>query len=216
MIDFDPTELYDLELDDKGREIAIPKIDSLTYLAMIWERKMELMGRSNPLRPRDDLDAFQNKIIKLLEVGGMDAILFGRAGSGKTTVALHALRKLHMDGGQVVAIRFAQFKTMMEPRYCDANETSPWAILEEHAAPDYLLIDDLGYGGTQVKPSEHEQRIFFDLVNAREGSGRRTWIATNSSRENLYASYGDAAISRLEVRGKSVIGDFSDRKNYRF
>jgi len=213
---FDMSELYTIEKDDKGREIAIPKIDSLTYLAMTWVRKMECMGRTAGLRPRADLDAFQKKIIKLLEVGGKDAILFGRAGSGKTTVALHALRKIHMDGGLVLSIRFAQFKIQMEPRYCDEHEISPHTILDEHAAPDYLLVDDLGYGGTQVRPSEHEQRIFFDLINAREGSGRRTWVVTNPSRENLYQCYGDAAISRLEVRDQSVIGDFTDRKNYRF
>ena len=210
------TEEWKFEKDDKGREIAIPREGTKVRFAHRWDRKMELMGRTIPLRPRDDLDAYQKKIVGLLEEGERNAIFYGRAGSGKTTVALHALRALHMIGHDVAAWRFAQFKSKMEPRYCDEHQTSPEKVLEEHLAPKYLLLDDLGYGGTQDVASNHEQRIFFDLVNARDSSGRPTWIVSNATRDGLYKLYGDAAISRLEATGRSVVGDFTKRKNYRF
>lgn len=210
------SELFDIEKDDQGRDIAIPKHDSSIRRKATWDRKMLLMGREVGLRPRENLDAYQNKIMGLLEEGSKNAILYGRAGSGKTTVALHALRALHMAGHIVGVWRFAQFKTKMEPRYCEEHHTSPDLVLEEHAKPKILLLDDLGYGGTQTAASNHEQRIFFDLVNARDGSNRPTWIVTNDSRDSLYEKYGDAAISRLEAKGRTVVGDFTMRKNYRF
>ncbi len=210
------SDQYDFIKDDQGRDVAVPKKDSSVWRAHLWDQKMERMGRSAKLRPRDDLDHYQKKIIGLLESEESNAILYGRAGSGKTTVALHGLRALHMVGHSVAAWRFAQFKTKMEPRWCDQHRTTPEEVLEEHAAPKYLLLDDLGYGGTQAMASPHEQRVFFDLVNARDSSDRLTWIVTNSSRDGLYQLYGDAAISRLEATGRSVVGDFTKRKNYRF
>ena len=209
-------ELYELSIDEAGREIAIPKQDTSVRRALTWDRKMEAMGRSAALRTVEKLDAYQTKILKALMDGGKNAILFGKAGAGKTTVALHALRALHMLGFHVMAWRFSQFKTKMEPGYQNDHRTSSHEVMENHAIPKYLLLDDLGYGGTQIIPSIHEQRVFFDLINAREGSGRSTWIITNMTREGLYQGYGDAAISRLEAVGKTVIGDFTKRKNYRF
>ena len=210
------SDLYEIIKDDQGREIAYPKQNTAVRRALTWDRKMEKMGRSKPLRGLEKLNAYQTKIFRALIDGEKDAILFGTAGAGKTTVALHALRALHMLGISVMAWRFAQFKTKMEPGYLDENKVSPYTVLEEHTTPKILLLDDLGYGGTQIKPSEHEQRIFFDLVNAREGSGRQTWIITNMSRANLYHGYGNAAISRLEVSGNTVVGDFTKKTNYRF
>ena len=101
----------------------------------------------------------------------------------------------------------------------DLEYTPPISVaqdLEDHLVAQYLLLDDLGYGGTQDVASNHEQRIFFDLVNARDSSSRPTWIVSNATRDGLYKLYGDAAISRLEATGRSVVGDFTKRKNYRF
>lgn len=163
-----------------------------------------------------ELDPFQRNIFDALIFGQGNAVLCGTPGSGKTTIALMALRNLCMEGRAVKAARMAQFKTRMEPAYCEEHQISPDTVMEWFKEPEFLLLDEVGYGEERRLATDHERRIFFDLVSIRDSTGKLTWISSNTDFQQLQELYGEAAFSRLDAAGNCTVGDFSKRPNYRY
>lgn len=208
----DPKERYKFWTDDQGREMVTPKFDMRVEA---WEKVCIRFGYILQLLPDDKLTPYERAIRDALAQGRSDAILYGPPGTGKTTVALLALRELYFAGRSVRATRFSTFKTQMEPRYCDAHEITPEDVLGGYHEPQFLLIDELGYGESRKATTEHERRVLFDLISPRHGLNRRTWLLSNIPRDDLYELYGEAALSRLDTVGRCVVADFTGRENFR-
>ncbi len=209
-------EIFSFEKDPRGRDIAIPLMTRRQIRVESWNAICLAFDYNTPLIEEKSLTDHQKNIRDSLAGGQKNAILYGPAGTGKTAVAMLALRDLHLAGRRVKAARFAQFKTQMEPRFCDENEVSPDTVAKWYSAPEFLLLDDLGYGDTRQTIGEHERRIFFDLLSVRDSTGRRTWICSNTSRQELHRIYGEAAISRLDGAGVCTVGDFTNQPNRRY
>lgn len=209
------TDQFSLDTDEAGRCFATLKV-APARLKLRWELICRDFGYTIPLLDEDRLDEFQRRIRDLLATGRHNAILYGKSGSGKTTVAMWALRELHLAERTVKAVRMLDFKTQMEPRYCEENKVSPDTVGNLYREPEFLLIDELGYGEQHREITEHERRIFFDLVSVRDSTGKKTWVSSNTSRPQLHELYGEAAFSRLDATGWCVVGDFTDRPNYRY
>ncbi len=207
-----PNDRYKFWKNDQGYEMVTPKFD---MRVVAWEKVCIRFGYILQLLPDDKLTAYERTIRDALAQGRSDAILYGPPGTGKTTVALLALRELYFAGRTVRATRFSTFKTQMEPRYCDAHETTPEDVLAEYQDPQFLLIDELGYGETRKATTEHERRVLFDLISPRHGLNRRTWLLSNIPRDDLYDLYGEAALSRLDTIGRCVVADFTGQENFR-
>lgn len=201
--------------DEKNREVATPVKTISEQRAARWARVCLAFDYSQGLVHESLLQTKQQQLREKLAMGRKNAILFGPPGTGKTTVAMWALYDLHMAGRHVKASRFSQFKTQMEPRWLEANNVSAEDVAIRYREPDYLFLDELGYGDTRQTISEHELRIFFDLVSVRDSMGRRTWIGSNVERVVLYELYGAAALSRIDAVGKCLAIDFEKDQNFR-
>lgn len=180
-----------------------------------WAAIAEDFGYTTELVAEEKMSPYEKKIRNGLATGKQNALIYGPPGTGKTTVALIALKELHNAGRFVKAIRFSSFKTKMEPRYCDANDTSPDAVLDTMVAPDFLLVDELGYGEQRSATTEHERRILFDLISLRHGRERKTWLLSNIGRDQLYKLYSRATMERIDTVGECLVADFKGRTNYR-
>lgn len=213
-----PTEEppWKLEKDDMGREFAIP-VKSFTETQLEhWPLICEEFDFEVPTLEDHELNRYQSQLRDQLAGGQKNAILFGPPGTGKTTVAMMALKELLAAGRAVKASRFSQFKTQMEPRYCEEHKISPDTIARNYSVPDFLLLDEIGYGDTRQTITEHERRIFFDLISVRESTGRKTWICSNINRNQLHEIYGTAAFSRLDGYDRCIVANFMGQPNHRY
>ena len=209
-------EIFALQRDPKGRDIAIPLMTRREIRLESWKTICSAFDYTTPLPPEGSLSEYQQRLRDSLADGRKNAILYGPPGTGKTTAAMLALRELVLAGRSGKAARFSQFKTQMEPRYCDENEVSPETVAKRYSEPEFLLLDELGYGDTNQTIKEHERRIFFDLISVRDSMARKTWILSNTDRGKLHDLYGEAAFSRLDGIDRCVLADFSREPNHRY
>lgn len=209
-------KIFELEKDSEGRDIAIPLLTAHEIRAESWNSIALAFDYSAPLHDESRLSPYQHRLRAELSTGRNNALLFGPPSTGKTTVAMWALRDLHLVGRRVKAARFTQFKTQMEPRYLEENGVSPDTVTRWYSEPEFLLLDELGYGDTRQTIREHERRIFFDLISVRDSMDRRTWVCSNTDRAQLHELYGEAALSRLDGMGRCIVADFGGEPNLRY
>lgn len=198
--------------DAQGREIATPRF---SHRQRAWKRARESFGYTIGLTPRADLTPYHRDLVDRLARGQSNALLYGRAGTGKTTVAMIALHELCLASKTVMARRFSTFKSQMEPRFQDENDVSAETVLYGYHAPDYLVIDELGFGEYRAATTEHERRVLFDLVSPRHSQGKKTWLLSNLDRDALFELYGEAVLSRIDAYGECVTADFPGIPNFR-
>lgn len=208
---------FELHRDDQGREVAVRGAGREEIMDRAWSRMMAANGLPAALPHSSSFSEDQQTFTAALLRGGKNAVLHGPAGTGKTAVALTALRRLHMAGSIVAATRFLRLKKKFEPAWREHSGESELTLLDRCALPQYLLLDEVGYGsGERTAVTEHERRVLFDLISEREAAGRFTWITTNYPIEQLEAHYGESTTSRLMRRGGCVKAKFTEEPNYRY
>lgn len=112
-------------------------------------------------------------------------VLLGPAGRGKTVACAWAIAEeagRYMTAKKLERLFLAQYGAVLE---------------EQDRAMRYrglLVVDDVG---TELKRDEFTSSLY-EVVNARQGAGRRTILTTNLSRKEFEARYRDARLlSRL-------------------
>lgn len=198
--------------DRLGRDIVTP---TFNVQERKWDKAREAFGHTIALPSMEQLTPYHRDLIDRLARGQSNALLYGRAGTGKTTVAMIALRELCMAGKAVMGRRFSVFKSQMEPRFQEENSISSETVLFGYHLPEYLLIDELGFGEYRAATTEHERRVLFDLVSPRHSQGKKTWLLSNLDRDALFDLYGEAVLSRIDAYGECVTADFAGQPNFR-
>lgn len=99
----------------------------------------------------------------------------GPVGTGKTHLAVSALRKLILEHG--LTGRFVDFSRFLgELRHTYSAKTSEEGVLAPLRSVDVLLIDELGKGRTE---NEWQLEKLDELINSRYNTGKITLLTTN-------------------------------------
>jgi len=123
-------------------------------------------------------------------------VLFGRPGSGKTSLACSWLRRaitVFESPGYFVVV--ADLLETMRPHFEDPPELQRLArhfVTDVRDAP-YLVLDDLG----AEKPSDFTLEQCFRLINHRHDQELDTVVTTNCSSRELEHRIGVRTVDRL-------------------
>lgn len=181
-----------------------------------WAAYLKDEGLCPPDFGPDQLSQRQQSIFSELAGGGKNALLLGKQGTGKTLLALMAMRKHYMENKSVIAVRFSTFKSHCEPKWLERHDQSEYEIIQRYRGVDFLLLDELSHGNTSRRfVTDHEQKVLMDVVSGRESHAekRPTWITSNLSLPQLVNLYGEPIIGRLAQDG--LVFDFSNMIDHR-
>lgn len=128
-------------------------------------------------------------------------VLAGEPGTGKTGLAVGALRRVH-DGG-IYTVRFANvpdWLELMRPSEFPERRAHAEQIRRSCEKCGMLCLDDLG----AEKPSEWVTSQMYAIINARYDAGLPVIVTTNATRRELSAMYGDRVVDRIVERAVMV------------
>ena len=179
------------------------------------ERRIERRIQTSGLRERKTLGAFdwafQPTLDKsfVLELSGLgfvrrkeDLVLTGKSGTGKS----HILLALGLCAcQQQLSVRYARCVDLLDDLYAGLADATYPQRLKRWAAPDLLLIDDVGLG--QVRKREDEPtaaHTLFNLIDRRHGTASTAF--TSNIKLSAWGKYlGDptlavAILDRINMR----------------
>jgi DNA replication protein DnaC len=133
---------------------------------------------------------------------GMNLVLVGPAGVGKTGLAIGFLLKALQSGHRGL---FIKAQDLFDDMYQSLADRSTRRLLDRLVRIDVLVCDELGY--LTLRPEQ--QNIFFKLMDERYVHHRPTIITTNLDYDDWYGFLGnrpmvDALLDRLRHRCQTL------------
>lgn len=128
-------------------------------------------------------------------------VLAGEPGTGKTGLAVGALRRVHDQG--IYTVRFANvpdWLELMRPSEFPERRAHAEQIRRSCEKCGMLCLDDLG----AEKPSEWVTSQVYAIINSRYDAGLPVIVTTNATRRELSAMYGDRVVDRIVERAAMV------------
>lgn len=139
----------------------------------VWEGSVEGQRWNRSLaQARLVVEAFAQNYPAASETG---ILLMGSSGTGKTHLAVAALRQLMLRGHRARFYDYRELLKELQASYDPNNPASEMGILETVIETEVLLIDDLGAS----KPSEWARDIVGHILNKRYNEKRVTLLTTN-------------------------------------
>lgn len=138
---------------------------------------------------------------------GMNLILFGNYGTGKTMLMSILCRALAKD--YLFNCRFVNVVDLMndiKDSFNTATKKTTKEVLDNYCKSEFLFLDDID----KIKPTDYAKEVIYSLVNYRTEHELPTIISANHTPEELDLNYFDEAIvSRLADIDNSKIIQFS-------
>jgi DNA replication protein DnaC len=169
------------------------------------ERRIQRRIDQSGLPERKTLEAFdfpfQPKLDKALvmELAGLDfarrkedIVVTGKSGTGKS----HILQAIALRGCQAqMSVRYARCVDLLDDLYSGLADATYQRRLKRWAAPDLLIVDDVGLG--QVKKREDEPtaaHTLFNLIDRRHG--KASTVFSSNIKLSAWGKYlGDATLA---------------------
>ena len=204
-------------------ELRKRKIREL-YKMSLWPADIPLQFTFKDWKPEMQSDIQKAKDIgnqayvlaKRLEHGPFNVIMMGKAGTGKTSLALAIMGDLRSKGQSAMFVSTAELQDL----YSEAIELSDAKelLLNTKRAmkeADVLVLDDFGTeGGLDSRMVRRDmQSGIYQVSNAR--IGKTTILTTNNSLAELAMMYDRKIISRLLPRHKEQQLLFDQMKDVR-
>ena len=136
------------------------------------------------------------------KASGQCMIFFGTVGTGKTHLACSILNQVaRQSGAEARYLSFAKAIRSLKQTYTKASTLTEQQALDALAAPDLLVLDEVGvqFG------SEAEKIIGFEIVNTRYEAMKPTIIISNLTFDELRGCLGDRVIDRLRENGGKLV-----------
>lgn len=134
--------------------------------------------------------------------GKGNAVILGKAGRGKTHLAIAIAKKLNIDfkaNNEPKSVLFMNVPTMFQKiqsgfNRTDARTTDEWLDLLKKV--DYLILDDFGKG----EQANWKKDFLYNLLDARD----KTIITTNLTGQEMKNIYDSSLVSRVAKGAKDL------------
>lgn len=135
------------------------------------------------------------------KASGTSLILCGRPGTGKTHIAVAIAKDVMAAGDSVLFARVYELVSAVRETYRRDAEKSEREALAAFAAPDLLILDEVGH----QRGSDAERLLLFEVINARYEQCKPTILISNKNLEGLRDYLDERAADRLRQGGGKVI-----------
>ena len=145
--------------------------------------------------------------------GKGNAIILGKAGRGKTHLAIAIAKKLNIDfkaNNEPKSVLFMNVPTMFQKiqsgfNRTDARTTDEWLDLLKKV--DYLILDDFGKG----EQAPWKMDFLYNLLDARD----KTIITTNLTGAEMKQTFDSSLVSRVAKGAKDLTFKYPDNSEDR-
>jgi len=143
---------------------------------------------------------------------GRGLILCGGVGTGKTHLAVGVVHQVVAAGySALYAVLLDAFRSIKDT-YRKDSAVSESAVLARFAAPDLLVLDEIGV----QNGSDTERMLMFSILNERYNQLKPTLLISNLAREPLEQYLGERAFDRMrEGGGRMVTFDWESYRGAR-
>ncbi|MCC6234284.1 MAG: ATP-binding protein [Verrucomicrobiales bacterium] len=139
----------------------------------------------------------RSRILGILGKSGVTLCLTGTRGSGKTQIAVDAIRAVTAAGRPAVFTTAQRFFIALKASYDGSAKRSEMQVLESFRRPSLLVIDEIG----NRSESDWENRTFFELLDSRYGDMTDTILTCNLEPQEVSANLGPSIVSRMSEGG---------------
>lgn len=131
----------------------------------------------------------------------INLIISGEPGTGKTGLAIGALRAVHDGTDRSVGfINVPDYLDCLRPTEFAEQRVRGEQLRRRAERASLLVIDDLG----AEKSSEWVAAQMYHIVNSRYEHGKPMIITTNATRKELSDAYGDRVVDRIVERSSRI------------
>lgn len=225
---YQPTFCLECQREDMAREQE-KKIGE-AYILSILSSTYDVLAK-NSIMPSDMKEASFNTFTTSNEVdekaqnyalriarhyfndGKGNSVILGRAGVGKTHLAISIAKKLNIDfkaNNNPKSVLFMNVPTMFQKIQSgfsqkDARTTDEW--LELLKKVDYLVLDDFGKG----EQTPWKMDFMYNLLDARD----KTIITTNLTGTEMKQTFDSSLVSRVAKGAKDLTFKYPDNSEDR-
>ena len=134
------------------------------------------------------------KVMKELDGQLFNVMLYGKAGTGKTSLALAIISGISEERSKMF-VSLVEWRDMTYQSFHDEKLQQKLAVIEKYMREvDVLVLDDFGKE-TQKEAKEKVAGMLFRLADARKG--KATIMTSNDNAVPLANKYDNATLSRL-------------------
>lgn len=134
------------------------------------------------------------KVMKELDGQLFNVMLYGKAGTGKTSLALAIISGISEERSKMF-VSLVEWRDMTYQSFHDEKLQQKLAVIEKYMREvDVLVLDDFGKE-TQKEAKEKVAGMLFRLADARKG--KATIMTSNDNAVALANKYDNATLSRL-------------------
>lgn len=140
---------------------------------------------------------------------GVNLILTGHPGTGKTHLAVGIAHHVMSRGGSALYTRVVEVVRAVKDTYSDKTKTER-QVIDEFRKPDLLIMDEVG----RQMGTDTEKLVLFEVINARYEDCKPTILIANLQVGQLAEYLDPAALDRLrEGGGRVVIFDWDSERS---
>lgn len=177
------------------------------------DRRIDTFKATNPRAEAAQtiVRAFANDFAEARKTGrGM--ILCGGVGTGKTHLAIGAVRQITAAGFTALYAVLLDTFRLIKDTYRKDSAVTETVAMARLISPDLLVLDEIGVQhGTDT-----ERMLMFSILNARYNQMKPTMLISNLAREPLEAYLGERAFDRMrEGGGRMVVFDWESYRGVR-
>lgn len=142
---------------------------------------------------------------------GMNLVLVGGTGTGKTHLACALARAVEAKGYSVLFTEVARVARRFRDRIGRTDGPSESALMDAYTELDLLILDEIGV----QKGSDAEIQLLTELVNARSAAVRPTVLISNLAPDGMERLLGERIMSRITARSPIIAFDWPDQRGAR-